>query len=308
MDLKRVEYFVCVAERRSFSRAAEILGISQPSLSRQVRMLELELGEHLLYRNGRGVEPTEAGSHFLDHARGLLALAERAREDLQDLRQTPAGKVTVGLPPRIARVLTSPLIQRFRHAFPAAAIAVAEGLSAQMREWLLAGRVEMALLYDPPPSPQLSFESLLREDLVLVAAAHGKIALPHALNVAELGSYSLILPRFPNAIRTLVESVCRRHGVRLNVVAEVDAVHTIADLAAQGHACAILPRSAVSEPQSRVSLAIAEIRAPVICNDLVLATARSRPQTRLGMATAALIASLDLADLLGARSQPPTAP
>ena len=102
MDLKQIEYFLRVAERRSFSRAAEMLDVAQPTLSRQVRLLEQELGQHLLYRNGRGVEPTEAGLRFVEHARALLALAERAREDLRSLRETPAGKVSVGLPPRIA--------------------------------------------------------------------------------------------------------------------------------------------------------------------------------------------------------------
>ncbi|MGE8673215.1 MAG: LysR family transcriptional regulator, partial [Achromobacter kerstersii] len=93
MDLKQIEYFVRVAERRSFSRAAEMLDVAQPTLSRQVRLLELELGQHLLYRNGRGAEPTEAGLRFLEHARALLTLAERAKEDLQTLRETPTGKV-----------------------------------------------------------------------------------------------------------------------------------------------------------------------------------------------------------------------
>ena len=128
-----------------------MLDVAQPTLSRQVRLLEQELGQHLLYRNGRGVEPTEAGLRFVEHARALLALAERAREDLRSLRETPAGKVSVGLPPRIARVLTPPLVQAFRREFPGASIAVAEGLSAQVREWLLAGRVDLALLYDPAP-------------------------------------------------------------------------------------------------------------------------------------------------------------
>ena len=170
----------CASPSAAASRAAEMLDVAQPTLSRQVRLLEQELGQHLLYRNGRGVEPTEAGLRFVEHARALLALAERAREDLRSLRETPAGKVSVGLPPRIARVLTPPLVQAFRREFPGASIAVAEGLSAQVREWLLAGRVDLALLYDPAPSPQLACESLFREDLVLAAAPALGPRCPHA--------------------------------------------------------------------------------------------------------------------------------
>ncbi|MBR8656228.1 LysR family transcriptional regulator [Achromobacter sp. Marseille-Q0513] len=297
MDLKQIEYFLRVAERRSFSRAAEMLDVAQPTLSRQVRLLEQELGQHLLYRNGRGVEPTEAGLRFVEHARALLALAERAREDLRSLRETPAGKVSVGLPPRIARVLTPPLVQAFRRGFPDASIAVAEGLSAQVREWLLAGRVDLALLYDPAPSPQLAYESLFREDLVLVAAAGRQPPLPPRVRVAELPRYPLVLPSLPNAIRTLVESSCRAQGLRLTVAAEVDAVQTIVELAAQGDAYAILPRSAVVGPAAEHTLSLCEIEAPRITNNLVLASARHRPATRLASATADLIRGLGLAAL-----------
>ena len=150
MDLKQIEYFLRVAERRSFARGRDAgRGPTHPEPAGAPA--GTGTGQHLLYRNGRGVEPTEAGLRFVEHARALLALAERAREDLRSLRETPAGKVSVGLPPRIARVLTPPLVQAFRREFPGASIAVAEGLSAQVREWLLAGRVDLALLYDPAP-------------------------------------------------------------------------------------------------------------------------------------------------------------
>jgi LysR family nitrogen assimilation transcriptional regulator len=305
MDLKQIEYFVRVAERRSFSRAAELLGVAQPSLSRQVRLLEQELGQHLLYRNGRGAEPTEAGLRFLEHGRALLALAARAKEDLQDLRGTPpAGKVVIGLPPRVARPVTPSLVQAFRRACPDASITVAEGLSTQVREWLLAGRIDLALLYDPPPSPQLSYESLFREDLVLAAAPATHPPLPASVKVAHLGDYPLILPSLPNAIRTLVESVCRRQGVRLNVAAEVDAVQTIAQLVAQGDACTILPRSAVLGPAADHPLALCRIESPTIRNDLVLAMPRHRPATRLAEATAQLLRELDLKRLFYPAASP----
>jgi LysR family nitrogen assimilation transcriptional regulator len=303
MDLKQIEYFLRVAERRSFSRAAEQLGISQPSLSRQVGLLEEELKQHLFVRNGRGVEPTEAGLRFMEHARALLALADRAREDLQSLRESPSGKVVIGLPPRVAVVATPPLLQAFRQAYPAAAITVAEGLSAQVREWLLAGRVDLALLYDPPPSPQLTYESLFREELVLVRAGLGQTPLPPQVTVARLGEYPLILPSLPNAIRTLVESVCRAQGTRLNVVAEIDAVHTILELAAMGHACAILPRSSVRSTGAAAPLSVAAITRPRIRNDLVLATPRNRPMTRLAAGTADLTRGLDLRRLFGAEER-----
>ncbi|HEY4319131.1 MAG TPA: LysR family transcriptional regulator [Herbaspirillum sp.] len=297
MDLKQIEYFLRVAEERSFSRAAEQLGITQPSLSRQIGLLEQELGQHLLMRNGRGVEPTDAGRQLMEHARALLALAARTKEDLQAFRRVPSGKVVIGLPPRIARVMTLPLVQRFGEAFPAASIAVAEGLSTQMREWLLSGRVELALLYDPPASPQLTYESLFREEMMLVTAAlgRGRVRLPARIKVADLGKYPLIVPSQPNAIRSLVDGICGPRGVRLNIVAEIDAVHTIVELASQGHACAILPRTAVSGADP--ALQIAQIISPRIRNDLTLAMPRNRPITRLAAGAVELIRALDIGAL-----------
>jgi LysR family nitrogen assimilation transcriptional regulator len=297
MDLKQIEYFLRVAEERSFSRAAERLGITQPSISRQIGLLEQELGQHLLARNGRGVEPTDAGLQLMEHARALLALAARTKEDLQAFRRVPSGKVVIGLPPRIARVMTLPLVQHFGQAFPAASISVAEGLSTQMREWLLSGRVELALLYDPPASPQLTYESLFREDMVLATAASGRLKLPARVKVDDLEKYPLIVPSQPNAIRSLVDGICRPRGIRLNIVAEIDAVHTIVELASQGHAYAILPRSAIGGPGSEPGLSIATIISPRIRNDLMLATPRNRPITRLATGTAELIRAMDIGAL-----------
>src|SRR6188768_181286 len=114
MDLKQLEYFVRVAELGSFTRAAAALDIAQPALSRQVRLLEVELRQNLLVRNGRGAVPTEAGKLLLDHGRGILHQVERAREELGRVRGSLAGRVAVGLPPSVAKVLAVPLIREFR--------------------------------------------------------------------------------------------------------------------------------------------------------------------------------------------------
>ena len=99
MDLKQIEYFVRVAELGSFTRAAVVLNIAQPALSRQVRLLEVELRQNLLVRNGRGAIPTEAGKLLLEHGRGILHQVERAREELGRVRGALAGRVALACPP-----------------------------------------------------------------------------------------------------------------------------------------------------------------------------------------------------------------
>src|SRR5574343_153835 len=108
MNLNQLETFVHVAEHGSFSKAALVLGVAQPALSRQVRALEIELHETLLLRNGRGVQLTEAGRRLLQHGQDILHLVSQAKEDLQAQRSEPVGQISIAMPPTLARLHTLP--------------------------------------------------------------------------------------------------------------------------------------------------------------------------------------------------------
>ncbi|HRK39109.1 MAG TPA: LysR substrate-binding domain-containing protein [Burkholderiaceae bacterium] len=170
MDLKQIESFVRVAELGSFTRAAQMLDMTQPALSRQIRLLEVDLRQSLLVRNGRGAVPTEAGKLLLSHGRGILHQVARAREELGRVRGALAGRVAIGLPPSLARVLTVPLTRAFRAQLPEASLSITEGLSTQMQEWLVDGRLDIALLYNARASADIDISPLLDEDLLLVQA------------------------------------------------------------------------------------------------------------------------------------------
>jgi LysR family nitrogen assimilation transcriptional regulator len=145
MDLKQIEYFVRVAEMGSFTRAAIALNVAQPALSRQIRLLEVELRQNLLKRNGRGASPTEAGLLLLEHGRGILHQVERAHEELGRARSGLTGRVALGLPPSVARVLTVPLTRAFREKMPEAQMSISEGLTTAMQESLLNGRLDIGI-------------------------------------------------------------------------------------------------------------------------------------------------------------------
>ncbi len=277
MDLTRLQYFVAVAEAGSLSRAAAALHMSQPALSRQVLLLEEELGQRLFERTGRGVQATDSGTALLAHARGIFDLAERARTDMQERQASPRGKLTVGLPPRLAHGLTADLVERFHARFPEATVTVVEGLSIRLREWLVAGRVDLALLFDPPPSPQLQQENLLREPLVLISVQ----PLPQRLRLAEVAQRPLVMPSGPNALRQLLEQHTRPRGLPLKVVAEVDSVQTVLSLVARGVADTVLPLSATRAWAYPQALHVAAIHNPAMRNQLVLAIPTARPATRL---------------------------
>jgi len=292
MDLKQLEWFVRVAELGSFTKAAATLDMSQPVLSRQVRQLELELQQHLLYRNGRGVTPTESGRRLLEHGRGILHQVELARQELRDREATPVGKVVVGLPPSIGKLLTVRLVEQFRERYAQASIGIVEGLSAQMQEWLLLGRLDVALLYSPPVNPQLEFERVRASDVYLIgAAAKRGTRLPANVRLADLPQYPLIIPSRPNVFRNLIESECARHGVRLDVLLEIDSINAVLDLVERGIGYAVLTRDALEGHPGVRALTAARIISPAISTPLVIATAAQRPLSSLARHTIALIKS-----------------
>ncbi|WPH12826.1 LysR family transcriptional regulator [Variovorax paradoxus] len=291
MDLRQLEYFVAVIEHGSFSRAAAALNLAQPSVSRQIAVLEEELGQRLLERTGRGVTPTPAGQTLLAHARTLLNTASQAVADLKELHAEPVGRVVVGLPHRVAMGLCVPLIREFRQRLPNALLSVVEGLSLSLRDSMIDGRIDVALLFDPAPTPLLSYEPLMRERMVLVAPK--KYRLPAQVSLAGLAAFPLVLPGTHNPIRALVDAVLLPRRISLNVVAEVGAVHTAMTVVEEGLACSILPDSALPMSLHPELIQAVPIGPPAMRNSLVLALPRARPSSRLVTETVKLLRELD---------------
>jgi LysR family transcriptional regulator, nitrogen assimilation regulatory protein len=247
MDLRQLEYFVRVAELGSFTRASVALGIAQPALSRQVRLLEVELRQALLVRNGRGATPTEAGKLLLEHARGILHQVDRAREELGRVRGSLAGRVALGLPPSLARVLTVPLTRAFRQRLPDASLSITENLSTAMHEGLANGRLDIAVLYNAQPAADIELAPLVDEALVLVQSRPPGLAEeppPIPLSLRAVADLPLVIPSRPNAIRMYIEAEMAALGCRPSIALEIDGVSAILDLVADGAGNAILSRNA----------------------------------------------------------------
>lgn len=292
MDLKQLEYFVRVAELGSFTRASIALDIAQPALSRQVRLLEVELRQNLLTRNGRGAIPTEAGKLLLAHGRGILHQVERAREELGRVRGSLAGRVAVGLPTSLARILTVPLIRAFRLQMPEATLSISEGLSVAMQESLVNGRLDIAVLYNTPASADVEITPLLEEDLLLVQARQPGLQedpAPGPISLKAVAALPLVIPSRPNAIRMHVESEMANIGCRLNIALEIDGVSAILDLVADGAGYAVLSRHAVANSVRPSAFSVRTIHEPPLRSKVLVATSSQRPSTLTQQATLQLI-------------------
>ena len=288
MDLKQLEYFLNVVDLGGFSRAARLLGVAQPAISRQVRSLEVELRQVLLVRNGRGATPTEAGKRLLAHARGILQQVDRARAEVDEIKGAPVGHVVVGLPPTLARLITTAIVREFRRSFPHATLSIMDGLSSYMHEWLQVGRIDIGVLYNPAPHPAIDSRPLLEEALCFVAR-DGDGGARGAMPLAELPSHPLIIPSRPNAIRMLVETRLAAIGARPQVAMEIDAVGAILELVAEGYGAAVLSPRALDGADVARKLVTRPIVQPRIKSTIAIATSAQRPATPLLQATVALV-------------------
>lgn len=285
MNLKQLESFVRVAEIGSFSKAALVLDIVQPALSRQVRQLEIDLHVTLLERTGRGVVLTEAGRRLFEHGVGILALVARAREDLETSRDEPAGRVVVGLPPSLGRQLTVPLVETFKREWPRARLAVVEGLSTHIVEWIASGRVDIGLLYNPEPHAALELEPLRTEPLCLISPAprgRGASRASEPVPLRDLDGLPLVIPERLHAVRRLVEARAALAGIKLEIAWEISSVPAMLALVRDGHGHAVLPREALDSMGGEASSLVARpISEPPLDYTLFQASAATRQPSPL---------------------------
>jgi len=218
MDLKQLRYFISVAETGSISKSAVVLCISQPVLSRHLAALEAEFGFSLLFRNGRGVLLTDAGEKLLTAARAVMEDIRVLEGEMLALRQVPIGEAVIGIPPMLGDYLSVPLVKAFRQRFPRVSLQLVEGLSGHIHEWLVTGKLDVAILYNAPNNSIIMAEALLKDDLCLLGAVSPPAAEKHSIRFGDLAGLPLIMPSKPHGLRSIIENVANKLGVRLNAV------------------------------------------------------------------------------------------
>jgi LysR family nitrogen assimilation transcriptional regulator len=253
-----------------------------------VRLLETDLHSTLLMRTGRGVVLTEAGKRLFEHSVGILQLLSHARGDIEESRGEPVGHIVIALPPSMGRMLTLPLVEGFRRQLPRARLAVVEGLSTHIAEWIATGRVDLGLVYNPEPQPALETVPVFDEALCLISAAGrtGKGARPRksrngVVALADLPHYPLIVPERAHTFRRLLETQAARKGLKLDIAWEMSSVQSILELVRAGHGHAVLTRSAVAASSQPASYVVRPLAEPQLTTTLCLAVSAHKPATPL---------------------------
>jgi LysR family nitrogen assimilation transcriptional regulator len=278
MDIRQLEYFLRVEECGSFTAAAEMLRVAQPSLSRQIRLLETEVRQRLFVRHGRGVISTEAGKQLAEQARLILRQIDLARQSLDRLNPVTSGHLTIGIPSSLVKILVVPLLSEFRARLPKVSLSVTDGLSISMQDWLLSGRLDVALLYKPIPTSEISTISIMDEELFLFCRDSRKMKTT-PIKMSEVAELPLILPRNPHEIRMLTERQMASLGRKPNVELEVDSIPAILEFLTKGDHFSILPKYAVSVYANPAAFVARRIIDPRISSKLVIATSTKRATT-----------------------------
>lgn len=303
MELRQLRYFVVACEAGSLLKASGRLHVAQPALGQQISALEHELGARLLDRSSRGVVPTEAGRIFLEHARVVLADAERARLAVREAADVPSGEVALGLTTTVALAATMPILSACREQLPQVRLKIVEAYSGFLRERLQSGRLDLALLYDDVMDANLTRQPLLDDQLVLVSEAG--VNMPAEISLTALARLPLVLPGREHGLRRIIDDSCALQGVELNVVAEIESLSSVKRAAEAGIGHTILPLGSVAEEVSANRLRTAEINNPRMLRRVVCATHTTRPATTACAAVLKLIPEV-IRDMVGSGAWPAT--
>ena len=244
MDIRALRYFQTVAECGSYSRGSELLRISQPAVSRTIRMLEDELGRPVFRRHGHGVTLTDAGRVLLERSQLLLRQLEQTKAEIRNTERGPSGIVTFAITPGAGHFMAPALVAEFGRAFPNVFLKIVGGFSGHIHEWLVRGQVDLACVHDPLPQRGFEVTPLIDEEAYLVGKP-GSFPKKGEVRAEDLAEMPLIMPSRPNASRRLVDNWIAPHGIWLNAKYEVDD-HTITrSLVKQGLGFSLLTRGAI---------------------------------------------------------------
>jgi LysR family nitrogen assimilation transcriptional regulator len=297
MELKPLDWFLCIAETGSLSKASLDLDVSQSMLSRGIHDLEQELGQRLFHRTGRGMYPTEFGKRMLPIARRATLEVSRFNSEAKALRGKLSGTVAIGLPGSVAARMVAPLVQSSRERFPDLSLRFVEGLSGGIEERLAARRIDIGLVFLPSSRVSRAMVPLALSNLYLVGPRGDAMTAKRSVSLAQVAATPVMLPGRPHSVRTMVEDVCAERGMALTLLCEIESLLAIKETVAAGCGYTIAGFDSVASDVAAGRLQAAPIKDPTISRLLVMTTGPKNSLTTAARAIAGLVVSV-AADLV----------
>jgi len=244
-DLRKLRYFVAVAETRHFGRAAARLNVSQPPLSRQIAQLEKDLGVQLLERNSRHAVLTRAGERFLLDAKGILAAVAQAERNARLAEQGELGELAIGFMMHAAYTVVPQLTQRFASAYPGVQVTLRETLPNLLDNEVLNGRFDLGIMFRPAALSRLAVRPIFSEPLCAAVNPSHQLAARSSLAAADFRDEPLIATSADVAptLRAAIATYCGGAGFTPVIRFEVQLQQTIVSMVAENLGVAIVPQS-----------------------------------------------------------------
>ncbi len=242
MDLTAVRAFATLARHGRFTRAAQALGVTQPSLSRQVQRLEKELGARLVVRAPDGVVLTEAGARFLAHAQRALTALDEAAGELAEIAGVAQGAVGIGTLATVGAYVLPAVLAAYHRKHPAVRLTVREGFRDELEALVLRGDLDMAVIQLPPRHEELTAVRLWQEDYVLAVPPEHRLAdARRAVALVDVADEPFVLIPGGTASAAL-EAACSQRGLRPHIALVTDNVESVRRMVEAGLGLALVPR------------------------------------------------------------------
>jgi LysR family nitrogen assimilation transcriptional regulator len=277
MDLKQLKALVTVVETGSVTRAAELLHLVQPAVTRQIHALEHELGVLLFERTRQGMRPTEAGTTLAERARRALTELDRARAELSPVPGMVTGLVSIGLLESTAEMLAQPLAAAVLREHPGIELRLLTAYSGHLQQWLDDGDLDLSLLYNLTSTPSLNVRPLVREKLWVVAPAGAGLDARRPVALAVAAEHPLVLPAPGHALRVLIDRAVAQAEVTAAIAVQTNSMSLQKQLVAGGHGWTILPGAGIAADVAKGTLSAAPLAAPEVFRSIAIGTPRSGP-------------------------------
>jgi DNA-binding transcriptional LysR family regulator len=282
MDTRQLQAFCAVVEKKSFSQAAEQLGVTQPAVSLQVRALEQRLGQSLLDRSGRRVEPTEAGRRLYRSAQRMLALEEQLLDEVSADNGRLTGTLAIGASTGPGAHLVPLLLCEFQREHPDLHVALSIWDTQTVIDRVVDRQLELGVVGALRRHRSLEFEPLVRDEIVL-AVPPGHDAAGGTISLDQLKEETLIVMQEGAGVRQVVEDELRRAGLRLRGIEpklELGLQESIKSAVAAGYGVAFISRTAIEGELAAGRLAAAQVEGVEPARQIYIVRARGRSATR----------------------------
>ncbi|MGB1159924.1 MAG: LysR family transcriptional regulator [Alphaproteobacteria bacterium] len=296
-DLRQLRYFVTIAEAGSFSKASLQLGIAQSALSHHISQMEARLGVDLFSRSSKGVEQTESGARFLNHAHAILAAVDAATNDVRDDAKEPGGLVRLGATLTVAPMLIEPLMARLSEIAPRVSLRIEEHLSPQLVNAVASGELDIAVCFNAGDDRRIDGIPLFEEDICLVGVPELVGDTDEAISLEEALAFPLLLPGRDHILRGMIDRVALFRNRPIEVRHECLSLHALfAGLRLGLGATLVSQFSALPLAETGV-VVCRPINDPVVTRQLFVTSSAERPKTTAQQTVIRVVQDLILENL-----------